>query len=190
MPEEPPLIIWNHRWEFDKNPDAFFQALDAMLAKGRDFRLALLGESSRTVPSCFASARQRYGRRIVHVGYVPSREAYVQWLRQGAIVISTALQENFGIAVVEAIRFGCIPLLPSRLSYPEIIPEAFHAHVLYDDQTALQEKLSARLCDLQHFQSLRRDLSAAMGRFAWENSIDRFDAVLESLQYPSASPTI
>ena len=31
--EVPPLIIWNHRWEFDKNPDDFFSALDAVLGK-------------------------------------------------------------------------------------------------------------------------------------------------------------
>ena len=39
----PPLIIWNHRWEFDKNPGDFFDALDAVLERGLNFRLALLG---------------------------------------------------------------------------------------------------------------------------------------------------
>ncbi|MCZ6696694.1 MAG: DUF3524 domain-containing protein, partial [Acidobacteria bacterium] len=42
---KPPLIIWNHRWEFDKRPAAFFRALDAVRERGREFRLALLGEN-------------------------------------------------------------------------------------------------------------------------------------------------
>ncbi len=180
--QEPPLIIWNHRWEFDKNPEAFFNVLDAILAKGHEFRLALLGETSRTVPKPFESARQRYGHRIVHYGYAPSREAYVKWLRQGNIVISTAMQENFGISVIEAVRYGCIPLLPNRLSYPEIIPAAFHPQVLYDDRNDLRKKLTALLYDYPSFQELRTNLADAMGRFAWEMNIDRFDGVLERLQ--------
>ena len=36
----PPLIVWNHRWEFDKNPADFFNALDKVLERGLNFRLA------------------------------------------------------------------------------------------------------------------------------------------------------
>ncbi|MCS7260956.1 MAG: DUF3524 domain-containing protein, partial [Anaerolineae bacterium] len=28
-PNTPPLILWNHRWEYDKNPCEFFEALYA-----------------------------------------------------------------------------------------------------------------------------------------------------------------
>ena len=179
---EPPLIIWNHRWEFDKNPEAFFEALDAVLADGCDFRLALLGETSRTVPKPFESARRRYGPRIVHYGYEPSREAYLQWLRQGDIVVSTAMQENFGIAMVEAIRYGCIPLLPKRLSYPEIIPTRFHDQVLYDTDEAFKKKLSKLLKSIDRYQPVREELAEAMGKFAWQGAIERFDETLETLQ--------
>ena len=179
--ESPPLIIWNHRWEFDKNPDQFFEALDAALENGTEFRLALLGENSQTIPKAFIRARDRYGGRIVQYGYVASREAYIKWLRRGSIVISTAQQENFGIAVVEAIRYGCVPLLPARLVYPEIIPDAFHSRVLYKDKHELVEKLTELITQYSEFQVLRRKLSAAMGKFAWENLIDRYDEELEKL---------
>ena len=179
--ESPPLIIWNHRWEFDKNPDDFFHALDAALDKGAEFRLALLGENSQSIPKAFIGARDRYGSRVVHYGYVESREEYIKWLQRGSIVISTAQQENFGISVVEAIRYGCVPLLPARLVYPEIIPDAFHARVLYTDTRELVDKLIERITQFSRFQGLRHKLAAAMGQFAWENLIERYDEELEKL---------
>jgi glycosyltransferase involved in cell wall biosynthesis len=47
---------------------------------------------------------------------------------------SAAIQENFGISVIEAMLMGCVPLLPDRLSYPEILPEEFHEHFLYKNR--------------------------------------------------------
>ena len=183
--EVPPLIIWNHRWEFDKNPNEFFQALDALLENGAAFRLALLGENYQAIPKAFLGARDRYGERIVQYGYVESRAEYIKWLKRGSIVISTARQENFGIAVIEAVRYGCVPLLPARLAYPEIIPEGFHPQVLYKDPGDLVDKLSRLITNYPEFEKLRGDLSEQMSRFAWENLIDRYDQELEKLAHLS-----
>jgi glycosyltransferase involved in cell wall biosynthesis len=179
--ERPPLIIWNHRWEFDKSPDQFFEALDAALANGAEFRLALLGENFQAVPKAFESARERYGKRIVQYGYVQSRKQYIQWLQQGSIVISTARQENFGMAVVEAIRFGCVPLLPNRLAYPEIIPPQFHSSVLYEGSGDLVQKLTHLLTHHPGYKDLRSRLSNHMAQFAWQSLINRYDEELERL---------
>jgi glycosyltransferase involved in cell wall biosynthesis len=183
--EDPPLIIWNHRWEFDKNPAEFFHVLDAVLEKGAEFRLALLGENCQTIPKAFVDARGRFGERITQYGYVESREEYIKWLDQGSIVISTAQQENFGISVVEAIRFGCVPLLPARLAYPEIIPASFHAHVLYRDLNELEEKLIRLITNYAAYQGIRCDLAKEMGRFAWGNLIKFYDEELEKLAHMS-----
>ena len=183
-----PLIIWNHRWEFDKDPEAFFEALDAVLLSGCEFRLALLGESARAVPKPFLSARDRLGDRVVQYGFVESREDYIGWLKRGDITVSTAVQENFGIATVEAIRYGCLPLLPHRLSYPEIIPAEFQPAVFYRNQDDLAAKLVQRLTGLPEYQGLRLSLSEAMGKYSWENQIDLFDAELEQMARTTASP--
>ncbi len=177
----PPLIVWNHRWEFDKAPEVFFQALDRVADKGANFRLALLGENFRRVPEVFRSAKERYGNRIVHCGYLKSRSEYIRMLRQGGIVVSTAIGENFGISVVEAIGCGCLPLLPNRLSYPEILPQEFHADFLYNDAEELAEKLFRMIADFPEFRKLRRHTATAMGRFAWKNMISAYDDLLEEM---------
>jgi glycosyltransferase involved in cell wall biosynthesis len=177
---DPPLIIWNHRWEHDKNPEGFIRALEAMRRRAIPFQVAFLGQSFRRVPPALAAARETLGAAVVHMGFAPSAQAYHQWLARGALVVSTAIQENFGLAVVEAIGWGCLPLLPDRLSYPEIIPPAFHGDCLYRGAEDLVEKLADRLTRMADYAGLARELTAAMARFAWEARIADFDRALET----------
>ncbi len=58
----PPLILWNHRWEYDKDPEEFFAALFRLQEEGLPFEVAILGESYRQFPPIFAEAQQRLGR--------------------------------------------------------------------------------------------------------------------------------
>jgi glycosyltransferase involved in cell wall biosynthesis len=178
---KPPLIIWNHRWEFDKNPDLFFAALHEVLARDVEFRLALLGENFQVVPKPFLTAREKLGKRVVHYGYEPSKEKYREWLRQGVVVVSTAIQENFGISVVEAIRHGCYPLLPNNLVYPELIPQEFHEECLFNSQEELVEKLSLILANPEQYRDKREDLADEMEQYSWELVIDKYDAELDLL---------
>lgn len=130
-----PLIVWNHRWEHDKNPERFLAALHYLQKKKIPFRLALLGQSFRQAPQVFAEMEKCFARQIVHFGYAPP-DIYCTLLRKGTVVVSTALHEFYGIAVLEAVRAGCRPLLPDRLSYPEIFPPQY----LYKEYE-LEEKL-------------------------------------------------
>ena len=180
----PPLVIWNHRWEFDKNPAAFFAALDAALARGAEFRLALLGENFQVVPREFEAARERYGARIVQYGHVEDRAAYLAWLRRGDIVVSTAEQENFGMSVVEAMALGCLPLLPRRLAYPEIVPETLHEGCLYGDARDLAERLVVLLSGGARGDAadrVRGDLARGMRRHAWPQAVVPFDREIDLL---------
>ena len=133
------------------------------------------------VPKPFLAARERYGERILQYGYVESKMEYQNWLRKGDCVISTSIQENFGISVVEAIRFGCFPLLPDRLSYPELIPEKFHGDCLHRNSDDLKEKLCAFLSQPDRYRGMRRELADSMDRFAWERVCQEYDRELERL---------
>ncbi|MBP7147392.1 MAG: DUF3524 domain-containing protein [Acidobacteria bacterium] len=124
-------IAWNHRWEYDKNPDEFFAALAELERRSLPFELVVLGREFRDRPPIFDRARERFAGRIVHWGYAPSRADYLALLASCDLVVSTALHEFFGLAVMEAVRCGCTPLLPERLAYPELFPRE---HLYADGQ--------------------------------------------------------
>jgi glycosyltransferase involved in cell wall biosynthesis len=135
----PPVVVWNHRWEHDKNPEMFFETLFKLDDEGIDFRLIVLGQSFERRPDIFEKAKRKLKHRTIHFGYADSKQEYAGWLRRGDIVVSTAHHEFFGISVLEAARAGCRPLLPKRLSYPEMFPDEF----LYDN-----DDLAPKLKDL------------------------------------------
>ena len=136
--------------------------------------MALLGENFQVIPKEFIAARERFKNQIVWYGYEASREKYLNGLCRGPSLSARQDKENFGISVVEAVRYGCIPLLPNRLSYPEIIPKVSHGDFLYKDQTVLVEKLCFLIQNYFQFTE-KQQLSMAMERFAWENMIDQYD---------------
>lgn len=133
----PVTLLWNHRWEFDKGPESFFRVLRKLAADGLDFRVHLLGENFQVKPTPFLEAREFLGERLGTYGFLEEREDYVRTLWDSDVVVSTAIHEFYGIAVMEAAYCGCRPLLPRRLSYPELFDDAF----LYEDEEELELRL-------------------------------------------------
>lgn len=142
---KPITILWNHRWGFDKVPESFFEVIYRLQKNRLRFNLIICGESSQVKPKVFLQAKKRLKRKLLHFGYEPSRACYAQLLLQSDVIVSTAIQENFGLSVVEAVMAGCYPLLPSRLSYTEVMPKAYHKEHLYKDEDELYQKLSQLL---------------------------------------------
>lgn len=126
--KETKTVVWNHRWEHDKNPEEFFETLYRLQEEGVKFDLCVLGERFKNWPACFDEGRKRLAAQTIHFGYAEHRDDYYRLLRMGDVVVSTALHEFFGMSVIEAVRAGCSPVLPNRLSYPEL----FDRHYLYD----------------------------------------------------------
>jgi glycosyltransferase involved in cell wall biosynthesis len=177
---EPPLILWNQRWEYDKNPRAFFAALERLAAAGVAFRVALCGERFARRPRAFERGIEALGDRVVHVGWL-ERDEYASLLGDADVVLSTADHEFFGISVVEAICAGAWPVLPRRLAYPELLPERHHADCLYDDEAGLDRLLRVAL-ERGRDDRARAELAARMRtRFGWASVAPRYDRLFEEM---------
>ncbi|MEE4637679.1 MAG: DUF3524 domain-containing protein, partial [Wenzhouxiangella sp.] len=136
------LIVWNHRWEYDKAPERFVTAMLALDALGLDFRLALLGKRAENVPEPLARLRKELPQRIVADGHL-ARSDYESLIGRAGIVVSTAAHEFQGLSVLEAASAGVRPLVPDALCYPEQYPHPYR----YDpiDERALVDRLAAWL---------------------------------------------
>lgn len=176
----PPIILWNQRWEYDKAPATFFEALYRLVDEGLDFQVILAGENFRNVPQEFEEARWRLGERIIHYGWEADQAAYSRLLWRADIVVSTAIHEFFGLATVEAMYCDCYPILPNRLAYPELLPAAVHPRHLYDDVAGLLQRLrwAIRHRDELGRHSLRRHVS----RFDWRQMVGEYDTIFDTLR--------
>ncbi len=174
-----PVILWPHRWEYDKAPERFLEALVELDRRGASFRLRLLGQRFRERPPALAEIEQRFADRLVASDFL-DRAGYVEALRSSDVVVSTARHEFFGLATLEAIRSGALPVLPDDLAYPELVPGELREAFLYRDGVAdaLERGLDivrsgARMAD-------RAALIRSTDRFTWNELAPRFDDILET----------
>ena len=186
-PAGPLHILWAARWEHDKNPDAFFAAVDQLEERGVDFCLSVIGQAFREVPDVFESAWARHAKRLKNWGYQQSAEAYRAALSSADVFVSTAAHEFFGLSAAEAMSAGCYPMLPRRLAYPELLELSQRPEMdvfFYDGTTAeLANSLSTiaqRTAD-GTLWSNAPDIQGLVDRFAWSQRADAMDAALESL---------
>ncbi len=173
-----PLIVWNHRWEFDKRPQWFIAAVERLLVEGLDFEVALLGES-RNQDGLFAALAERLGERCVAYGFLPTRADYDALLERADIVVSCAAQEYFGISVAEAVHAGCYAVLPRDQVYPSMYGTRCKGRHLYDTPEQLVDLLRDLITggSCGHVCSLDRDVD----EFCWERLAPRFDALVDRI---------
>lgn len=177
-------ILWSARWEHDKNPELFFSAVGELDKKGVDFRLSVIGQSFRDVPEVFARSKEAFASRIVRWGFQETREDYFAALAKADVVVSTADHEFFGLSVLEAAGANAFPILPRKLSYPEIFadcPEFF-----YDGTSkGLAEKLAwlagikAQKSDI--LDGIRPKPAEIANRYAWEAIAEKLDRAVEQV---------
>lgn len=131
-------LLWNHRWEYDKGPNRLADICKELVRRQFDFRLHLLGQNFRDHPNeitgliRFLQEHDRLGLS----GYIEDISEYRRILGESHVVISTAIHEFQGLAVLEAMAAGCIAVVPDRLAYPEFVPAEFRYRSAYPETSA------------------------------------------------------
>ncbi len=174
-PYGPVNIGWVSRWEYDKRPDRFLALLNQLQQENVDFRLLLLGPRSKDNQE-LQKIREQFAANVIVDQYSSARIEYWRNLREIDIVVSTADHEFFGIAICEAIWAGAAPVLPNRLSYPELVPAAG----LYD---SLDEAVAliVSMVDEANRNEIAAAARNAVGRFQMRQIVPILDAAIEQL---------
>ena len=173
-----PVLLWNHRWEYDKNPDAFFNVLFKLKKKNIDFKLIVLGKSYYNSPPIFAKAKNELNDKIIHFGYADTFEKYASLLWQSDILPVTSCQDFFGGSVVEAIYCNCLPILPKRLAYPEHLPEQTHEECFYENENELYDRLKNKINSFK--KGIRHDGQQFVRKYDWGELKNTYDQLLMS----------
>jgi glycosyltransferase involved in cell wall biosynthesis len=171
-----PIILWNHRWEYDKNPEDFYTLLCGLKEKKQKFDLVILGESYASSPPIFNTILNEFENHILHSGFASSVKEYAIWLWKSDILPVTNIQDFFGGSIMEAVYSGVVPILPQRLTYPELFHKDKNPQLFYSDINELISK-TIELLNSNNRPSYK-DLAAP---FDWKNIIQLYDDKLSEI---------
>lgn len=175
---KPPLILWNHRLEYDKNPEDFFDALDALKKDNLKFQVAFLCETRSKKESAYRQRLDSFKNETLVSGY-QKRDDYTQILSQTTILPCTSIHDFFGISVMEAISYGAYPLLPNRLTYPDLYDATAHPELFYHTKDEFIDKLKAAVIHSQ--AAALKSYAHLTTPYLWETVIKDYDALFSSL---------
>ena len=176
-----PIILWNHRWEYDKNPELFFKTLFKLKNKKIDFKLIVLGEKYKEYPEIFNIAQKKLENEIIHFGYCHSHREYIKYLKMSNILPITSNQDFFGISIVEAVSYGNYPILPKRLSYPEIFNYKKNMNLFYNDDEQLFSMLIKTIQNINSLDKAINNLSSYIyKKYNWRTISKKYDQTFES----------
>ncbi len=180
-----PIIVWPHRWETDKNPASFFEALLELKRQKKKFRVIVCGGATKNpeMKNLFQTCKETFRKNSLHWGYADSRQEYRSLLSISHIAVSTAKHEFFGLAMMEACALGCRPLVPDRLAYKELYPEEYR----YSTQQELIYALG-RLCDdwtnkKLNLEDIKRKAMKVSRPFLAENICPKYNRLFNELSF-------
>ena len=177
-----PIILWNHRWEYDKNPDLFFKILFELDDDNFEFELIVLGEKYNDYPEIFDIAKNKLKDKIIHFGYCENYKEYVQYLELANILPVTSNQDFFGISIVEAVSYGSYPILPKRLSYPELFNDSLNPDIFYNNKSELKDKIISAIKNINSLSDKIKLLSeGTINKFNWEVVSKQYDEKFKEL---------
>lgn len=163
-------IIWNHRWEYDKNPEDYYKALKILRDRAVDFKLIMMGIQFKNSPPSFGKIKQEFKDNILCWGE-QTKQDYLKWLTRGEFIVSTAIHEFQGLGVMEGVQMGAIPIVPNRLSYPQWFDKKYlfgNSHIELADHIEKSFKTKPDAPDLS--------------RITFENLKEEYKNLLTSLQ--------
>ena len=163
-------LLWNHRWEYDKGPAILLAAIRCCVGHSLPVCFHIVGQQFKRRPKEFKQIETLTAATpevIGHWGMIADRHRYLALLDRADVVLSTALHEFQGLAVMEAVAHGCRPLVPNRLSYAELFGQAFRYQSSPDNANAEGETIATHLCSMLATPRGQWPASPSMSPYTW-----------------------
>ena len=99
---------------------------------------------------------------------------YSSWLQAADILPVTSYHDFFGISVMEAIYMNTYPILPNRLTYPDLYHKDKHPELFYDSYEEFVLKLRDSLLNKN-----RKSYRSLCTEYDWNQLIKTYDEIFE-----------
>jgi glycosyltransferase involved in cell wall biosynthesis len=116
--------------------------------------------------------------RIAELGYRPFAEV-LEHLLGSDIVLSTSVYETFGLALLEGMAAGAVPVAFECGAYDEFIEHGVSGIIVAPgDVAAAAEAIETLGRDAEQLRCLAEGAVGAADRFSWEDHVDGLEVVL------------
>lgn len=127
-PRDKNLILFNHRLNGDKKPAYFLRLIKDLSPQFPQLKFGIstnLNESdfwSTMDKDIVVSLKDTLARfTSLRIIFNSSRDEYFSLLNRACLAPCFSTHETFGFSVAESLAAGCIPVVPARLTYPELV---------------------------------------------------------------------
>ena len=149
-------ILFLGRLHYKKQPDLAIEAIAALSEEDPHIKLVIAGDGDKEyVDALQGLVRERniWGR-VDFVGNVSGAEKVKLFLESDVFVLPS-LQENFGIAVLEAMAAGCIPVVSDEVALSDVIHAIDKGLVCWPQIDSFTDALEYAL-DIRNKATMRR----------------------------------
>lgn len=170
-----PIILWNHRWDHDKNPELFYKLLHEIKRNDLNFKLVLT-QQLKADYSSYNKICAEFNDDILYNGYKDQYKEYCQLVASCDILPVPRGHDFFGISVLEAVSAGLSPILPDNSVYEEHFDSELYSEIYYSTDSEFMEKVINKLKEREKDSS--QNLSQIPLKYNWNIISEQYKAFL------------
>jgi glycogen(starch) synthase len=160
-----PLIVYSGRLARQKGPDTLLEAAFQLLEQGQDLRFAFAGEGPMAYELMSEVARRDLGDRIFFMGFL-NQDRLFDLLAMADLYVMPSRAEPFGLAALEAARFGLPCLVSQDAGVRELMPDM--VPLVPEDAEGLAQAIQHMLSEDSFRRQLGNRLARVSERLDWE----------------------
>jgi len=152
LPKENKIIISN-RFDWEKRPNVSLQFVYLLKKRHPDWEIVVTTSRPKFKSNkqwLVELARNMEADGIIKIKEGLSKEEYHRELATSKVMLSNSIEENFGYCVAEALHYNTAPVLPNKLSHPELVSN--DQMFLFDDEDDIVDKVE-KIMDLDKVET-------------------------------------
>ncbi len=171
---DPNLLLSIGALSTNKRHDKLLEVFAQLIQSRHEAKLVIVGADKGMLP-ILQDISQKLGihNKVIFTGNI-SKDKLTYYLSKASIFLSASSYEGFGIALLEAMSAGCLPVVQPNTAHKELIHnDSFLAN--YEDTIKTANKIQAVMdLSFKEKEKLIRELRKQTAHYSWENITSRY----------------